>query len=67
MSLWAMVKFCMCPSFPFGIEGGMWGAIVLIPDQCLSIYFTMGKIEKWHLLPSHCRYFDKTFIEMFLE
>ena len=27
----------------------------------------MGKIEKWHLLSSNCRYFDKTFIEMFLE
>ena len=27
----------------------------------------MGKIAKWHLLPSHCRYFDKTFTEMFLE
>ena len=27
----------------------------------------MGKIEKRHLLPRNCRYFDKTFIEMFLE
>ena len=26
-------------SFPFGIEGGMWDVIVLIPDHCLSIYF----------------------------
>ena len=26
--------------FPFGIEGGMWDVIVLIPDYCLSIYFT---------------------------
>ena len=37
--LWAFVKFCVCPSFPFGIEGGMWDVIVLIPDHCLSIYF----------------------------
>ena len=29
----------VCPSFPFGIEGRMWGVIVLIPDHCLSIYF----------------------------
>ena len=29
----------MCPSFPFGIEGGIWDLIVLIPDHCLSIYF----------------------------
>ena len=27
------------PSFPFGIEGGMWDVIVLIPNICLSIYF----------------------------
>ena len=27
----------------------------------------MGKIEKRHLLPSLSRYFDKTFIEMFLK
>ena len=27
----------------------------------------MGKIEKWHFLPSHCKYFDKTFTEIFLE
>ena len=29
----------VCPSFPFGIEGGMWDVIVLIRDHCLSIYF----------------------------
>ena len=27
----------------------------------------MGIIENWHLLQSHCRHFEKTFIEMFLE
>ena len=31
----------LCPSFPFGIEGGMWDVIVLIPDHCLSIYLTL--------------------------
>ena len=36
---WAFVKFCMCRSFPFGIEGRTWGVIVLILDRCLSIYF----------------------------
>ena len=36
---WALVKFSVCSSFPFGIEGGMWDVIVLIPDHCLSIYF----------------------------
>ena len=36
---WALVKFYVCPSFHFGVEGGMWDAIVLIPDRCLFIYF----------------------------
>ena len=36
---WALVKFCVCPSFPFSIEGGLWDVIVLIPVHCLSIYF----------------------------
>ena len=31
-------NFCVCPSFPFSIEGGMWDVIVLIPDHCLCIY-----------------------------
>ena len=35
----------MCPSFPFGIEGGMWDVIVLIPDHCLSIYFPYLSLE----------------------
>ena len=26
-----------------------------------------GENENWHLLPSQCRYFDRTFTEMFLE
>ena len=28
---------CVCPSFPFGFEGGMWDLVVLIPDDCLPI------------------------------
>ena len=36
----AFVKFCVCSSFPFGIEGRMWDVIVLIPDHWLSIYMT---------------------------
>ena len=34
------VKFYVCSSFPFGIKGGMWVVIVLIPDHRLPIYFT---------------------------
>ena len=30
---------CVCPSFPFGIDGRMWDVIVLIPGRCLSIYY----------------------------
>ena len=35
------MKFCVSPSFPFGIEGEMLDVIVLIPDHCLSIYFVL--------------------------
>ena len=45
---WALVKFCVCPSFPFGIgiEGGMWDVIVLIPNHCFSIYFVNSGAHK---------------------
>ena len=39
----ALVRFCMCPSFPFGNEGRMLDAIVLIPDHCVSVYFSVSK------------------------
>ena len=30
----------VCSSFPVGFEGGMWDLIILImPDNCFSIYF----------------------------
>ena len=32
-------QYCVCPSFPFGITGGMLDEIVLTPYHCLSIYF----------------------------
>ena len=32
-------NFVCVSFFPFGIEGGMWDVIVLIPDHCLSLYF----------------------------
>ena len=32
---------CVCPSFPFGIEGRLCDVIVLIPDHCLFIYFPL--------------------------
>ena len=42
---WEVVKFCVCPSFPYGIEGGIWDVIVLIPDHCLSVYFKIDHQE----------------------
>ena len=38
----SLVKFCVCPSFPFGNEGGMRDVIVLIPDHYLSVYFAIN-------------------------
>ena len=35
---------CVCPSFPFGIEGGIWDVIVFIPDHCLPVYFAFRLI-----------------------
>ena len=33
----------------------------------VSIDLHSGKNENWHLFLSHCRYFDKSFSEMFVE
>ena len=30
---------CVCVCFPFGLAGGMWDLIVLVPDHCLSLLF----------------------------
>ena len=43
-------SICACASFLFDFEGGMWGLIVLVPDHCLSLYFTLSlshSIAKW--------------------
>ena len=34
------VYLCVCASFPFNFEGGLWDLIVLVPDHCLSFYFS---------------------------
>ena len=34
------LSVCVCTSFSFGFDAGMWDLIVLIPDHCLSIYFS---------------------------
>ena len=34
------MNLCVCASFPFGVECGMWDWIVLNSDHCqISIYF----------------------------
>ena len=35
------LSICVCASFPFGFEGGMWDFIVLVPDHCLSFDFSV--------------------------
>ena len=37
---------CVCVSFPFGFEGGIWDLIVLIPDYYLSSYFSYTSVAK---------------------
>ena len=34
------LSICECASFPFGFENGLWDLIVLVPDHCLSFYFS---------------------------
>ena len=69
---WTLVTFCVCPSFPFAIEGGMWDVIILIPDYCIAIYFNMLRLFNfldrtqgiiWYI---HVFYFDPFIINFFL-
>ena len=39
VSFMNVLSICAIVSFPFGFKDGMQDLIVLIPDQCLSIYF----------------------------
>ena len=38
-----------CVSFPFGLECGICDLIVLIPDHCLSFYFTLTHYAQCHV------------------
>ena len=44
------------PLFPFGIVGGMWDVIVLIPDYCLSIYFTYLQSNHYVSVKDHVQF-----------
>ena len=42
------LSVCVCASFPFGFEGGMWELIVLVPGHYFPFYFaccTSGKMS----------------------
>ena len=55
------VSIFVCPSFPFGLLGGMWDVIVLIPDHCLSIYFAMNTVfSNLYLSPIKYIHFCRT-------
>ena len=34
-----VLQMYVCVSFPFSFDGGMRDLVVLIPDQCHSVYF----------------------------
>ena len=38
------INLCVCASFSFGFEGGVWDLIVLIPDHCLSVCFNSSVV-----------------------
>ena len=37
------LSICVCVSFPFRFEGGIWDSTVLIPNHCLSFYFSSSR------------------------
>ena len=34
---------CVCASFLFCFEAGIWDLIVLVPDNCLSFHFVFSR------------------------
>ena len=64
------VKFCVCPSFPFGIESRMWVVVILIPDHCLSVYYLYKcsvcrnqQVNGRKRVPKHFCYFCSIMVE----
>ena len=56
--------------FPLDVLDEIWDLIESVSEGFLTYSFyrlIMGKIEKWHLLPSYCKYLDNCFTEMFLK
>ena len=40
------LSICVCASFSFGFEDGVWDLVVLVPGQCLSFNFKSKNIVK---------------------
>ena len=66
--------FLACNIYSILAEYSRWASGLLLLFVCFGFYDNLkfpltynGKNENWHLLLSHCRYFDKSFAEMFLE
>ena len=49
------LSVCANASFPFCFEDGMWGLIVLIPNDCLPMYFGGGRVGRWCWVNFQCR------------
>ena len=35
------ISICACAPFPFAFKCGVWDLIALLPEHCLSIYFSL--------------------------
>ena len=47
-----IVSMCVCASFPFGFEGGMWNLIVLVLGHCLCFCTFLFYIDNSNKTPS---------------
>ena len=50
--LYTLLSIYVFSYFPFGFEGRIWDLIVLVPDHCLSFYFTMKHNTDKHIFLS---------------
>ena len=58
------LSVCECA---FGFEVGMWDLIVLVPDHCLSFYFTIGRLKICIYCYVTAEILTKHVYEMFIE
>ena len=41
------LSVCVCASFPLGFKVGIWDLILLVPDNCLSVFFLYGNTHSY--------------------